>query len=446
MSSSATITTMSNHKKVQKMEISISTEERKNKDNMMRVDLRITTDCGERFRISTGIFCKYKPKGMVCTKREPFGDTKTAALTRIYSIAYKFMLENAGLDAEGAREGLEVALGRKKVYKPASNTIADCFERFIETKPNESTKGIYAGTLKNILLFDPKATLETVDIEWLKRYEQWFNSNHKINGTAKEMRNIRAVFNHAIDEGLTQNYPFRRFRIKHEQTSKRNLTVSQLRILRDYPCEDFQTEYRDLFFLMLYLRGINMVDLLHLTKDNIVGDHIEYVRRKTDKENAVTRKKISVRIEPEAQEIFNRYKGRRFLLKPLDRYKDYHDYTHHMNNVLKTIGMTFRNGVKKTGEPLFPELSSYWSRHSWASIASECDVSIDTIAYALGHSTGFKVTEIYVNYNQRKVDEANRRVIDYLNADLRQVNKLIDSQGMVSGWGYDATPSYYITT
>lgn len=427
------------------MKISISTEERRNKENMMRVDMCITVDNGERFKISTGIFCRYQPKGMFFTKREPFSEEKTAALSRIYALTYKFMLDNIGIDAENAREGLEIALGRKKATKP-TNKLADCFERFIEKKSNASTKGIYAGTLKHLMKFDPEATLEAVNIDWLKRYEQWFNQEHKVNGTAKEMRNIRSVFNYAIDEGLTKNYPFRRFKIKHEQTTKRNLTIEQLRTLRDFPCENFQQEYRDIFLLMFYLRGINMVDLLHLTQHNIVGDRIEYIRKKTDKENATSRKKISVRIEPEAKQLLDKYKGRKYLLKPLDRYKDYHDYTHHMNSVLKSIGMTFRNGVKKTGEQLFPGISSYWSRHTWASIAAECDVSIDTIAYALGHSTGFKVTEIYVNYSQRKVDEANRKVIDYLNADVTKKNKEIELQSQTIGWGYDATPSYYITT
>ena len=41
-------------------------------------------------------------------------------------------------------------------------------------------------------------------------------------------------------------------------------------------------------------------------------------------------------------------------------------------------------------------------------------ISKETISRALGHSTS-TVTDIYINYNNRIVDEANRKVIDFIN-------------------------------
>ena len=48
------------------------------------------------------------------------------------------------------------------------------------------------------------------------------------------------------------------------------------------------------------------------------------------------------------------------------------------------------------------------------SIAHEIGVAKETISRALGHSTS-NVTDIYINYNNRIVDEANRKVIDFIN-------------------------------
>ena len=61
-------------------------------------------------------------------------------------------------------------------------------------------------------------------------------------------------------------------------------------------------------------------------------------------------------------------------------------------------------------------LTSYWARHTWATIASELDIPVDVISHALGHSfsTGAKVTQVYINFNQKKIDDANRKVIDYI--------------------------------
>lgn len=88
---------------------------------------------------------------------------------------------------------------------------------------------------------------------------------------------------------------------------------------------------------------------------------------------------------------------------------------------MKNIGMMARcgRGGKKIRESLFPDISSYWSRHTWATIAAELDIPKETIAAALGHSIGNPTTSIYIKFNQKKVDEANRRVIDYELYDKR---------------------------
>ena len=63
---------------------------------------------------------------------------------------------------------------------------------------------------------------------------------------------------------------------------------------------------------------------------------------------------------------------------------------------------------------LFPELSSNWARHTWATAASKIDIPKEVISKALGHGTGLAVTDIYIDFDNSKVDEANRRVLDYV--------------------------------
>ena len=89
-----------------------------------------------------------------------------------------------------------------------------------------------------------------------------------------------------------------------------------------------------------------------------------------------------------------------------------------MGTGLKQIGPVVRKGLggKKERQPLFPDISSYWARHTWATIAAELDIPKETISAALGHEIGSEVTSIYINFDRKKIDEANRRVIDYLNS------------------------------
>jgi len=42
------------------------------------------------------------------------------------------------------------------------------------------------------------------------------------------------------------------------------------------------------------------------------------------------------------------------------------------------------------------------------------EIPNETIAAALGHSFGNRTTAIYIDKDIRKVDEANRKVIDYV--------------------------------
>lgn len=100
--------------------------------------------------------------------------------------------------------------------------------------------------------------------------------------------------------------------------------------------------------------------MLLLKEENIVNGRIEYHRRKTGK-------LYSVKIEPEAQGIIDRYKGRQYLLNVLDEYSNYKDFISRINKALKNIGPFERKGLggKKVRQPLFPDLSTYWARHSW---------------------------------------------------------------------------------
>ena len=100
----------------------------------------------------------------------------------------------------------------------------------------------------------------------------------------------------------------------------------------------------------------------------------------------------------------------------MDEYVDYKNFLHRMGIALKEIGELKRvgRGGKKVRKPLFPDLSSYWSRHTWATIAYDLDIPVDVISQALGHSNPHSTTMIYINQNLNKVDAANRKVLDYV--------------------------------
>lgn len=283
------------------------------------------------------------------------------------------------------------------------------FRRFASLKTNQRTKEIYTTTISRIFAYDRKCeqlTFEDVDRAWLNGFESFLaKTAPSVNARAIHLRNIRAVFNDAIDDEITQHYPFRKFKIKREATPKRALSVEELRELFAYPVEEYQKKYLDVFKLIFLLIGINIVDLCNLKA--IKNGRVEYQRAKTHR-------LYSIKVEPEALEIINRIKGVDWLINPLDTYANHKDYAKKLNDALQSIGeVEIGKQGRKIVKPLHPELTTYWARHSWATIAASLDIPKETIAAALGHG-GNTITDIYIDFDQRKVDEANRMVIDWV--------------------------------
>lgn len=103
-------------------------------------------------------------------------------------------------------------------------------------------------------------------------------------------------------------------------------------------------------------------------------------------------------------EIIERYRGKEHLIKQFDRKASYLSFDQANNRCLSKI-------CKSIG---IPEVTTYWARHTFATIAYEIGISMDIIADCLGHKNSHRITSIYVRKDQQRIDEANRKVIDYV--------------------------------
>lgn len=295
--------------------------------------------------------------------------------------------------------------------------LMEQYLRFAQSQRNERTRKQYIFTMERIRRFDAacdELLLEDITAEWLMRYEAFLSlTMRSANSRSIHFRNLRAVMNDAITRELTTNYPFRRFKIKSEPTQHRALTVDELRELWETPTLPYERRYLDMFKLMFLLCGLAPVDLFQLQQIR----HGRIVTRRSK-----TGEPVDVKVEPEAMEIIRRYQGEGQLLNILDSYRNYDNFLKKMNRALKTLGgVTNEERVARDGKvrlvavrrKTWPELSAYWSRHTWASIAYSLGVSIDVIGQALGHIQR-GVTQIYIAKDRARVDEANRKVIDWV--------------------------------
>lgn len=291
-----------------------------------------------------------------------------------------------------------------------SHLFAARLKRFADTK-KESTKQMYLHTYSRIKAYTEdveRLSFEDITRDWLVSFENFLaKTAPSKNARNIHLRNIRAVFNDAINDEITTAYPFRRFKIRPVPTAKRSLTVEQLRTLFNFPAvEEYARRHLDMFKLMFFFIGINTIDFFNLKEISNEG-RIEYRRSKTGR-------LYSIKVEPEAMEIINKYRGKEFLLDIHDTYNKHQDYSKHINKALQRIGdTTIGKRGAKTFKPLFPSLTTYWARHTWATLAAELEIPKETIAAALGHG-GNTVTDIYINFDRKKVDIANRKVLDWV--------------------------------
>ena len=334
----------------------------------------------------------------------------------VNSTAEEVLLRYVGRDVEGETifNEIEAALYPEKAAQEAeeektSNSLLNVANRLAAMK-KQSTRLTYERTIKHLGVFvnmGHSDKFDDINKGWLAEFEVYLTkSNPSVNARALHMRNLRAIINYAIDEGITSNYAFRRHSIKTVKTAKRNLSVEELRQVFYYAVEDWQVVYRDMFKLSFMLMGVNFADLLNLEKSDMRSGRIEFNRHKTAR-------LYSMKVEPEAAALIEQYGGAEHLLKIMDTRTDYVQFIRQTNHALKCIGTQSVKGRKPQGEPLVPGITTYWARHTWATIAASLDIPKETIAAALGHG-GNTVTDIYIDFDRRKVDEANRKVLDWV--------------------------------
>lgn len=236
---------------------------------------------------------------------------------------------------------------------------------------------------------------------------------------ADYMTSIRTLFNAAVDkyndpdkdETRIRHYPFKKYKInKAIEPKKRNLSAAQIRKIRDVSTLDLRRSIlaRDLFMLSFYLVGTNPVDLYNAKSSQFKEGRFSYERKKT-KDRRADNAFISVKVEPEALALFDKYKdpsGQRLF----SFYKMYTTSAIFVSNMDK--------GLKKVATACGIEepLSTYYARHSIATIArNDCGISKDDINLLLNHvDEGMKMTDAYLAKDWSLIDKANRKVLDLI--------------------------------
>ncbi len=219
------------------------------------------------------------------------------------------------------------------------------------------------------------------------------------------MRILRAVYNRAVEQELTKDRkPFRSVFTGTEKTLKRAISINDIKRIRNLelslkPNIEFA---RDIFLFLFLCRGMSFIDVAFLKKADIQNGVLTYRRHKTGQV-------LHIKIITPIKELIDRYSNKNSLyLLPIicqpgnDERRQYETALRRINNALKIIASMVKLPIP---------LTTYVSRHAWATIAKSKNVPVNVISDALGHDS-IATTQIYLaSIDTSTIDYVNELII-----------------------------------
>lgn len=258
----------------------------------------------------------------------------------------------------------------------------------------------------------------------IEDYQNWLWKHQVSRNTSSfYMRALQAIYSKAVRTGIAHGNPFQHVYRGIAKTTKRAITAEDIRrirlmnlrtklILKGYnlnayhgKCMLKRLEFaRDIFIFCFCARGLTFVDLAYLRKSDIHHGIIHYTRRKT-------RQQLEVKLEPLMQDIIDRYTSTDspyvfpIIKTDAEEHKAYAQYRYGIqryNLSLKILSELTDRNIK---------LTSYVSRHSWATNAHYHHVPISIISQAMGHNSE-RTTAIYLkSLESTQIDQANHTLL-----------------------------------
>lgn len=284
------------------------------------------------------------------------------------------------------------------------------FEKIISEKEKTGHVGtatIYRSALNSLKKYRSKLNFNQITPEFLRGYEaEMKKAELSMTYTSINLRQLRAVYNMAIHEGIIKdyNYPFsqsrndRKYKIRKGSNRKIALTTEELKLLRQYQPETKARRTAYLYWwFSFYCNGINVVDICQMQYKHIKGDTVEYLRKKSIDTETLVKPisfKLSERISSIIKELGNQNNSAdTFVFKILNHGDSPKDIRRKAQNLTHVIDTHMKKISKKL--EFGKEITTYTARHSFATYMYRSGSSIEEISEAMGHAS-IETTQRYL--------------------------------------------------
>lgn len=301
----------------------------------------------------------------------------------------------------------------KDAYYDKANKPTDfysIFQNYIDSLLSEGrigTANSYSNALQSFKEFKSAISFHDIDSAFLRKYQEHsLNKGRSLTTVGIYVRSLRTIYNFGIGEGIIkrdENYPFakRKYVIPAGRNIKKALTIEELgKIFNHHTIPGTYLDRSKDFWLFSYLcNGINFKDIALLKVENIDGEMLRYVREKTRLSGQGNKKIISCYLTDSTKEIIKKW--RRKDCTPKSYLFDIIDETDNATRQIEKIKQfvkTTNYNMKKIcqAEGIEKNVTTYFARHSSATVLKHSGASLNQIQEALGHSTP-AVTQNYLD-------------------------------------------------
>ena len=282
------------------------------------------------------------------------------------------------------------------------DTLLNTFDQFISEHKHSLSKGtinhyiVTKNKLSNFISTNyglSDFSLEELNYSFISKFKTYMDQhckNHP-NTIHKEITRINSVINWSIKMDWLKENPFKNFRTKTVPTVKSILNSDDVKLIEDYASENNTMNIvKDTFLFMCYT-GLSYSDLKMLSQNDIQtsinGNKIIKISRKKTNEYCM------IPIISKTQQLIDKYKSHPKAVSlgvviPIISNQKTNDY-------LELIQLDLKINKKMT---------CHVGRHSFATIALEMGVPIETVSKSLGHSS-IKTTQIYAKITETKLNK-----------------------------------------
>ena len=305
-----------------------------------------------------------------------------------------------------------------KNYKVNKNTfVDDVYNGFdshikkLKDRDSHKTAKSLTSSKNNFLRYNKELGLRFTDItvDWLQTYSRIRRQTVSVSTVAVDFRNLRTVFNQAIEKNpsLSAVYPFGRGKFQIPVGASKNVGLSKEDLLKikDFNSDNYYLQMaRDYFMFSYYANGMNLKDIIKLKKGQK-----EYIRSKTE-HTSKFEKRLDINYNQTQEEIISRHKGSgKYLFNVLDDEDTPEMIFKKTDLKASSVAAQLKNLAKALGLP--PEFSFQWARHSYATNMEKAGINLKAVSESLGH-TSVRTTESYLksisNEDRHAIDEAKK--------------------------------------